>query len=447
MSLEKLDTERVRKYLETREQFLLTHPNPHEVRASAIGIARSITPEGGRLLTEAQRLPVTQIVGTTRSLEAGKRSDRFDSALKEYVEHVYEALDAIEHYQSRIKENAPLARSQYRARVLLYAVNQEQDLLWSGDVAWALGLTQNQTLDAIEHWGSLGAIIPGEQIGNGQGEIVWNFSVTSRGRDIADELGSEELSEPAEQHQIDARTVFLVHGRDLSASRAMSELLRALGLAPMDWSQAVALTGKPSPYINEVLQAALNVAQAIVILLTPDNESRLREDLWSSVESEDEKQLRFHPRQNVLYEAGMAFGMAEKRTVVVRMGPVLIASDLHGLSYVTFSGDASSRVRLSQRLIVAGCAVDSTGEAWLHSGNFPSYAHLSIGTSLGMNPPAPLQEAEVSERAFMVQPRFHLSLHSGTGGPDGHYLVGVIRNVGRGIACEPNSISPALATS
>mgnify|MGYP007135521261 CR=1 FL=1 len=136
--LEKLDTEKIRTHVVDREPYLLTHPNPHDVQGAALGIARSITPDGGRLVTEARGLPAPQVVGTIRSLEAAKRTERFDLAVKEYIRHVYEALDGIQDYQRRIKENAALARSQYRGRVLLYIVNQEQYPQWSGDVAWAL---------------------------------------------------------------------------------------------------------------------------------------------------------------------------------------------------------------------------------------------------------------------------------------------------------------------
>ena len=44
----------------------------------------------------------------------------------------------------------------------------------------------------------------------------------------------------------------------------------ALGLQPIDWSEAIRLTDKPAPFAGEVLDAAFNHAQAVVVLLTPD---------------------------------------------------------------------------------------------------------------------------------------------------------------------------------
>src|SRR5215468_9339290 len=68
-----------------------------------------------------------------------------------------------------------------------------------------------------------------------------------------------------------ARKVFVVHGRNRKARTAMFTFLRAIGLAPIEWSEAVKLTGEASPYIGNVLDAAFNAAQAVVVLLTPDD--------------------------------------------------------------------------------------------------------------------------------------------------------------------------------
>ena len=51
---------------------------------------------------------------------------------------------------------------------------------------------------------------------------------------------------------------------------AIFAFLRAIGLAPVEWSQAVAATGKASPYISEVIDSAIETAQAVVVLWTPD---------------------------------------------------------------------------------------------------------------------------------------------------------------------------------
>jgi len=259
-------------------------------------------------------------------------------------------------------------------------------------------------------------------------------------RSVTTEVTVTQASMQTSNGTIDPRKVFVVHGRDHAFASAMSDFLRSLDLVPMEWSEAAALTGKGAPYLNEVLRAALRVAQSVVILLTPDNEARLRPALLAKDESDDEKEFRFHPRQNVVYEAGLAFGMAPDRTIIVKAGPVLIASDMQGLNYVAFDGDAGSRNRLAERLRVCGCKVQRSGEGWLRSGIFPTYADL-----LDKSPEAaPPKTKEVSDHAFEVQPRLHLRVGSGTGGPDGHYITGFLKNVGRGVAYNPTLFLPGI---
>ena len=51
----------------------------------------------------------------------------------------------------------------------------------------------------------------------------------------------------------DPKRVFVVHGRDEALRRSIFAFLRAVNLEPLEWSQAVRLTGKGTPYIGEVL--------------------------------------------------------------------------------------------------------------------------------------------------------------------------------------------------
>ena len=78
--------------------------------------------------------------------------------------------------------------------------------------------------------------------------------------------------------QADPKKVFVVHGRDDKLRRELFAFLLAIGLSPIEWSQAEALTGKASPFIGEVLDAAFSVAQAVVVLLTGDDEAKLKSE-------------------------------------------------------------------------------------------------------------------------------------------------------------------------
>jgi len=169
---------------------------------------------------------------------------------------------------------------------------------------------------------------------------------------------------------VNTKKVFVVHGRNDVAKREMFTFLWSIGLAPEEWIQAIELTGEASPFIGDVLNAAFSIAQAVVILLTGDDEARLRSEYQDEDDSDDEKNLTPQVRQNVLFEAGMAFGLQPKRTVLVELGKVRPFSDVSGRHVVKLSNKTEKRLELAQKLKNAGCAVDLSGDAWVNAGNF-----------------------------------------------------------------------------
>jgi hypothetical protein len=69
----------------------------------------------------------------------------------------------------------------------------------------------------------------------------------------------------------DPRRVFVVHGRNMEARNAMFAFLRAINLDPIEWEEAIQMTGEGSPFIGHVLDVAFSNAQAAVILVTGDD--------------------------------------------------------------------------------------------------------------------------------------------------------------------------------
>lgn len=120
--------------------------------------------------------------------------------------------------------------------------------------------------------------------------------------------GRSKSKRPVKAQQRRGTTVFVVHGRDLAARDAVFAFVRSIGLQPLEWTQALKLTKKGSPYVGEILDAAFREAAAIVVLLTPDEEARLKPVFVSSGDPKHERQLSGQARPNVLFEAGMAFG-------------------------------------------------------------------------------------------------------------------------------------------
>jgi predicted nucleotide-binding protein len=169
---------------------------------------------------------------------------------------------------------------------------------------------------------------------------------------------------------VDTRKVFVVHGRNNAAREAVFTFLRAIGLRPLEWSEIVQATGKASPYIGEVLETGFSIAQAVVVLMTPDDEARLREQYRGSVEPPHETDLTPQPRPNVLLEAGMALGLFPDRTVIVELGQLRPVSDIGGRHVVRMNDTAERRHELAQRLQTAGCEVNLSGTDWYKAGTF-----------------------------------------------------------------------------
>ena len=181
-----------------------------------------------------------------------------------------------------------------------------------------------------------------------------------------------EGSEDAKEYRppTDTREVFVVHGRNLKARDALFDFLRAVDLHPLEWSEAVSATAKASPYIGEILDVAFSRAHAIVVLFTPDDEARLKGPLRAENDPPHETQLTGQPRPNVLFEAGMAMGRNQDRTILVELGNLRPFSDVAGRHAIRLDNSSQRRQELAQRLQVAGCPVNLQGTDWHLAGDF-----------------------------------------------------------------------------
>lgn len=166
------------------------------------------------------------------------------------------------------------------------------------------------------------------------------------------------------------RKVFVVHGRDGRLRTDFFSFLRALDLQPIEWSEALKFTGKPSPYIGEILDSAFENAQAVIVLLSSDDEVRLLPELWQAEEEAAEKEHQYQARPNVLFEAGMAFGRKPDRTLLIEVGKVKAFSDVAGRHIIRLSNEADKRIEIVGRLRTAGCKVSTDGTDWLRVGDF-----------------------------------------------------------------------------
>lgn len=184
----------------------------------------------------------------------------------------------------------------------------------------------------------------------------------------------------------DPKFVFVIHGRNEPARKALFEFLRSVGLSPIEWSQAIRMTGKGSPYIGEVLDVAFSAAQAVVVLETPDDVAYLHPSLTYPGDPDCDPQGQ--PRPNVLFEAGMAMGRDPDRTVLVEFGRVRVFSDIHGRHVVRLDNSVGKRQDLAERLQTAGCDVRLTGRDWHTSGDLTPPLPPGGGLPLGRRLPS-----------------------------------------------------------
>jgi predicted nucleotide-binding protein len=168
----------------------------------------------------------------------------------------------------------------------------------------------------------------------------------------------------------DPRKVFVVYGRNEKIRKAMFVFLRSIGLQPLEWGDLINATGVAAPYIGDILDKGFAIAQAVVVVLTPDEYACLRPELRGAHDPPEDVHPTPQARPNVLFEAGMAFGRHPDRTVLVEVGYVRPFSDKAGRHVVRFDGSVRARQDLAHRLQAAQCPVNMTGDDWHDAGDF-----------------------------------------------------------------------------
>jgi hypothetical protein len=176
----------------------------------------------------------------------------------------------------------------------------------------------------------------------------------------------------------------------------------AYHIQPLEWSQATKATGEATPYVGQILDKAFSMAQAVVVLMTPDDVAYLRKEFQSEHDEEFEKNPTAQARPNVLFEAGMAMGRDVRRTVLVQVGTLRPFSDVGGRHILRLNNNSARRQDLAERLKTAGCDVDLTGRDWHTAGSFElNEAKQSVSNSIE-NPTAQNPKITVSNPAEVV---------------------------------------------
>ncbi len=171
---------------------------------------------------------------------------------------------------------------------------------------------------------------------------------------------------------LDKTSVFVVHGRNGKIKRSMFSFLRSIGLNPIEWDIARNMTGKTTPYTGEILDVVFSTAQAVIVLITPDDEAKLKDEFITTNDKEYEMNLTPQARPNVIYEAGMAMGRCPDRTILIEFGDNLRPfSDITGMNVIKMIDSPEKRNSLINTLKTAGLDIDIDGKVdWLNEGDF-----------------------------------------------------------------------------
>lgn len=166
------------------------------------------------------------------------------------------------------------------------------------------------------------------------------------------------------------RRVFVIHGRDEGLRACMFDFLRSLDLKPLEWEALVAASGSTVPFLGDVVQRALALAWAAVVLLTPDDVVYLHPELHGRGEPAFEVAEACQPRPNVLIELGMVLTAYPERAIIVEFGSLRPIADLAGRNVIRFDGSAITLGKLAERLKSAGCTADTQGSDWRNTRRF-----------------------------------------------------------------------------
>lgn len=226
-----------------------------------------------------------------------------------------------------------------------------------------------------------------------ENDVTNDFIVGPPGGNDEVPVESSETQDPSS----DTRKVFVVHGRNDQARNALYGFLRAIGLHPLEWDEARQATGKPTPYIGEIVDAGIAHAHAVIVLFTPDDLAMLKEQLREIDEPSHETELSGRARPNVLFEAGMAMGQKPNRTVLVELGQLRPFSDIAGRHVIRLDNSPERRRDLASRLESAGCPVNIEEEDWKTTGDFDATVSSIVlgqpGTATDATQPSALTDS------------------------------------------------------
>ena len=179
------------------------------------------------------------------------------------------------------------------------------------------------------------------------------------------------------------RRAMVVHGRNPRARDALLASSARWDTSLSSGARCRRDRGWGHPHNLEAARAAMVIGQAVVVLLTAEDQAGLLPRLAD--EDHDDVLLRGSPGRTSSWR--QAWRWASTRVgPSCREGEVRPASDFAGLNVVRLTNEPAKRLAVRTRLKNAGCAIDDAASDWMRpetGGDFDAAAVVWTPTRLG----------------------------------------------------------------
>jgi hypothetical protein len=130
----------------------------------------------------------------------------------------------------------------------------------------------------------------------------------------------------------DLQKIFIISKEPSKARGALRSLLEGMGGSTIITVGDIQAEMSGTPYTSDIVTAGVQQAQAIIAICEPDEQAALYVPTLESRALWPAQQPRWQPRQNVLYEIGLAHARDRNKIIICSLGPdVILPSDLGGI--------------------------------------------------------------------------------------------------------------------
>lgn len=165
---------------------------------------------------------------------------------------------------------------------------------------------------------------------------------------------------------------FIIHGRDHEAVDELVKFFRAVGVDHLSFYQVAGSMGA-APFVADIVLKGIMSADVVIALFTPDEQAALYDPPTGRYAGDQEGEARWQARPNVIFEAGVAFGLARNRTILATLGAdVRLFSDVAGVHFVVLHDRAGKSLLFDRLRAILPDASLRSDWATADSGDFRS---------------------------------------------------------------------------